>query len=102
MAAKSQHRPVACWFVMGAPSSEILILKVCGVLMKALGWERTWRGSVLERADSARRFFGEGESECGLERQREKGCAQGVDGTLGSCINFCSHPCVVLMETVLS
>jgi hypothetical protein len=56
--AKSQQRPDERWFVMGAPSRGILMLKVW-VSATAAAWfvRMDWRG-FAERAATARRFFG--------------------------------------------
>ena len=58
VAAKSQHRPEDCWFVMGAPSSSILMLKFCVFAMVAERWVRTALGSFDDKAERASRFFG--------------------------------------------
>jgi hypothetical protein len=51
--AKSQQRPEERWFVIGAPSKGILMLKMCWSLDRAVGLCRTVRGSAEVRAESA-------------------------------------------------
>lgn len=58
MAAKIQHLPELRWFVMGAPSKGMAMLKVCVSLRIAAGFSSTVAGLAVDSADRARRFLG--------------------------------------------
>ncbi len=92
VAANSQQRPDECWFVIGAPSRLILILKFCASAMVAERCIRTLVGSFEVSAESANRFL----KTCQyLEPQSIQNLI-----TFGSCINSFSHCSVVLMDIV--
>jgi hypothetical protein len=54
--AKSQHLPEDLWFVMGAPSKGILMLKVCVSARVATFCEMIESRELDKRAERASRF----------------------------------------------
>jgi hypothetical protein len=51
--AKSQHRPLDRWFVMGPPSKGIWTLKTCWSAISAVREVSTSRGLAVLRAEMA-------------------------------------------------
>ena len=56
VAANSQQRPEERWFVIGEPSSGILMLKFWVSAIMADRWVRIALGSFELKADRAKRF----------------------------------------------